>query len=79
MKVFKELIRENEAGRPCALASIVTTNGSIPASDKAKMLVCADRTIVGTVGGGAGRRKDHRSGHKGHGGWEVGNDFFQPA
>ncbi|WP_316863364.1 XdhC/CoxI family protein [uncultured Cohaesibacter sp.] len=57
MKVFKELIRENEAGRPCALASIVTTNGSIPASDKAKMLVRADGTIVGTVGGGLAEGK----------------------
>ena len=53
MDVFEELVRERSARRPCALATIVNVQGSVPASDHAKMLVRADGSIVGTVGGGA--------------------------
>ena len=53
MDVFEELLKERDARRGCALATIVKAHGSIPASDRAKMLVKADGSIVGTVGGGA--------------------------
>jgi xanthine dehydrogenase accessory factor len=57
MDVFKELIKEREEGRPCALATIVNAQGSIPASNTAKMLVREDGTIAGTVGGGLAEGK----------------------
>lgn len=41
-----------EAGEPVALATVVRRRGSLPMSTTAKMLVCADGTAVGTVGGG---------------------------
>jgi xanthine dehydrogenase accessory factor len=57
MDVFKELIKERDAGRACALATIVNAQGSIPASNTAKMLVREDGTIAGTVGGGLAEGK----------------------
>ena len=39
-------------GEAVALASLVESSGSIPMSDRAKMMVCADGTTVGTIGGG---------------------------
>ncbi|MCF8480381.1 MAG: XdhC/CoxI family protein [Rhodospirillum sp.] len=57
MDVFKELIKEQEEGRPCALATIVNAQGSIPASNTAKMLVREDGSIAGTVGGGLAEGK----------------------
>ncbi|MEJ2459633.1 MAG: XdhC/CoxI family protein [Novosphingobium sp.] len=57
MDVFEELVRERTARRGCALATIVKAHGSIPASDRAKMLVKADGSIIGTVGVGAAEGK----------------------
>lgn len=57
MDVYEELVRERTARRGCALATIVNSHGSIPGSDRAKMLVRADGSIVGTVGGGAAEGK----------------------
>ncbi|TBW36130.1 xanthine dehydrogenase [Siculibacillus lacustris] len=52
MDVYEDLIRERAAGRPCALATIVAVQGSIPSHASAKMVVHEDGSIVGTVGGG---------------------------
>lgn len=38
--------------RPCALATVVASKGSVPRGPGAKMLVYADGTTSGTVGGG---------------------------
>ncbi|WP_263771996.1 XdhC family protein [Propionivibrio soli] len=54
MDVYEEIILMRQQGRSCALASIINTVGSIPASSSAKMLVRDDGSIVGTIGGGAG-------------------------
>ena len=43
-----------EAGRCCALATIVGTKGSTPRKVGAKMIVDPDVGLVGTVGGGCG-------------------------
>lgn len=48
------LIEAREAGRACALATIVSTRGSTPRKVGARMLVDPDRGLVGTVGGGCG-------------------------
>ena len=43
-----------EAGRRCALATIVSTKGSTPRKVGARMLVDPEIGLVGTVGGGCG-------------------------
>ena len=43
-----------EAGRRCALATIVSTKGSTPRKVGARMIVAPDTGLVGTVGGGCG-------------------------
>ena len=43
-----------EAGRRCALATIVGTKGSTPRNVGARMLVDPETGLVGTVGGGCG-------------------------
>ena len=47
-----EIAAAQAAGRPCALATVVSAKGSVPRQPGAKMLVYADGQISGTVGGG---------------------------
>ena len=48
------LLAARAAGRRCALATIVGTKGSTPRKVGARMLIDAERGLVGTVGGGCG-------------------------
>ncbi|MBI3328237.1 MAG: XdhC family protein [Nitrospinae bacterium] len=50
--VFEEILRLQQQGQRGALCTIISSKGSLPMSGKAKMLVGADGTMVGTVGGG---------------------------
>lgn len=50
--VLEELLEARGAGRPCALATVAATSGSVPRHPGAKMIVYGDGTISGTVGGG---------------------------
>ena len=50
--VFREIVDMRARGESCALCTIVKTNGSTPGKETMKMLVRADGTFVGTVGGG---------------------------
>jgi xanthine dehydrogenase accessory factor len=50
--VFDELVRLRKAGVPCALATVVRTAGSTPRKSAARMVVLADGSIIGTIGGG---------------------------
>ena len=50
--VFAEILRLKQQGQRAALCTIISSKGSLPMSGKAKMLVCGDGTMVGTVGGG---------------------------
>src|SRR4051812_25739086 len=50
--VFDELVRLRREGVPCALATVVRTSGSTPRKSAARMVVLADGTVLGTVGGG---------------------------
>jgi xanthine dehydrogenase accessory factor len=52
MDIYEELVRLRREGRKCALATIVSVNGSIPSFQNAKMLVRDDGSMTGTVGGG---------------------------
>ena len=51
-KVYHQLVRLLAAGENLVLATIFHSDGSAPRSAGAKMLICADSTITGTVGGG---------------------------
>ena len=52
MKLYEEILRFKNEGRPCALATIVQCIGSSPQKEGAKMLVKDDGSIMGTLGGG---------------------------
>ncbi|MEM7262610.1 MAG: XdhC/CoxI family protein [Planctomycetota bacterium] len=52
LEIFREAARVIESGRRAALATIVSTSGSTPGKECAKLLVRDDGTTVGTVGGG---------------------------
>lgn len=51
--VYEALLDAQNRGEPVALATIIAAQGSLPRHPGSKMLVRADGSIVGTVGGGA--------------------------
>ncbi len=50
--VFHETVKALEAGDPCVLVTVIQTEGSTPQKPGAKLLVRADGSGVGTLGGG---------------------------
>ena len=52
LPVLREMICEADAGRPSALCVVVQTAGSTPRRPGAAMLLRADLTTLGTLGGG---------------------------
>jgi len=52
MDIYEEIVKLRRDGRRGAVATIVSSQGSIPSFQTAKMLVRDDGTIVGTIGGG---------------------------
>jgi len=52
MNLYREILRLQTAGEPCALCTIVRTVGSTPGKETMKMLVRRDGSFAGTVGGG---------------------------
>ena len=52
MDLYEEIVQLRRDGRRAALATIVSSQGSIPSFKTAKMLVRDDGSIVGTIGGG---------------------------
>ena len=53
-EIFQKLADFNNQGIDSALATIVETSGSTPRDVGAKMIICVDGTIFGSVGGGCG-------------------------
>lgn len=51
-QILNELMRAVDGGEPVVLATIVTTEGSVPRHAGTKMLVRPDGSMLGTVGGG---------------------------
>src|SRR5689334_6050690 len=49
---FVELAEARQARRPCAVVTVAATRGSVPREAGSKMLVYADGTVSGTIGGG---------------------------
>jgi xanthine dehydrogenase accessory factor len=50
--LYEELNALLAAGKPCALATLVSVSGSSPQNSGAKMLVLPDGRLIGTIGGG---------------------------
>jgi len=61
LEVFQEVIKLLETGRKGALATIISTTGSTPGKNGARMLVREDGSTVGTVGGGCSESEIWRS------------------
>lgn len=51
-KFYRDLVRLLISGENVVLATVYHSSGSAPRSAGAKMLVCSDGSIIGTVGGG---------------------------
>mgnify|MGYP001572563689 CR=1 FL=1 len=56
-EIFKKLAELEANGIPACLATITQTAGSTPRETGAKMIVCADGAIYGSVGGGCGENR----------------------
>ena len=52
IKFYKELQEELNQGGSCVVVTVISTKGSTPRKKGAKMLLRADGTTTGTVGGG---------------------------
>ncbi len=55
--IFLKIKELKDQGTSVCLATIVETVGSTPREIGAKMIVCADGTIYGSVGGGCGENQ----------------------
>jgi xanthine/CO dehydrogenase XdhC/CoxF family maturation factor len=53
-EIFQKLSELKSKAIDVALATIVETSGSTPREVGAKMIICADGTLYGSVGGGCG-------------------------
>ena len=51
--IYQEIVRIKAGGEEAALVTIVSTTGSTPREEGAKMLVKTDGSILGTIGGGS--------------------------
>lgn len=51
--VYEAVLEAQRQGEPAALATVIAAQGSVPRHEGSKMLVRADGSFVGTVGGGA--------------------------
>jgi len=53
LDIYQEIVRLTAEGKEAAVVTIVSTSGSAPREEGAKMLVKADGGILGTIGGGS--------------------------
>jgi xanthine dehydrogenase accessory factor len=58
-EIFQKLAELKKQNIRVCLATIVDTTGSTPRGAGAKMIVCADGTLYGSVGGGCGESQIH--------------------
>jgi xanthine/CO dehydrogenase XdhC/CoxF family maturation factor len=57
LEIFRKLAELQEQRIPVCLATIVKAAGSTPRKVGAKMIICADGTTFGSVGGGCGESR----------------------
>lgn len=53
-EIYQKLAALKDQGIVACLATIIETVGSTPREAGAKMIICADGTLYGSVGGGCG-------------------------
>jgi xanthine dehydrogenase accessory factor len=53
MGIFQTLLELEREGKPAALVTVIRTQGSVPRHAGSKMIVFADGSCEGTIGGGA--------------------------
>ena len=53
-EIFQKITELKDQGIAVSLATIVEAEGSTPREVGAKMIICADGTVFGSVGGGCG-------------------------
>jgi xanthine dehydrogenase accessory factor len=58
-EIFEKLVELKDRSIKVCLATIIDTVGSTPREAGAKMIVCADGTLYGSVGGGCGENQIH--------------------
>jgi len=56
-EIFEKIAELKQRAAAVCLATIIETVGSTPREVGAKMLVCADGTLYGSVGGGCGENQ----------------------
>lgn len=54
LEMYQEIVRAQQAGEPRVLATVSSAFGSTPRKAGASMLLRADGTFLGTIGGGCG-------------------------
>ncbi|RAP75730.1 XdhC family protein [Paenibacillus montanisoli] len=54
LELLKRIVEIKSTGANAALATVIRTKGSTPRKVGAKMIIYADGTIAGTIGGGCG-------------------------
>lgn len=54
LEIFKKLMELKQRQITVCLATIIETAGSTPREAGAKMIICVDGTMYGTIGGGCG-------------------------
>ena len=57
LEIFKKLLELKQREISVCLATIIETMGSTPRGVGAKMLICVDGTIYGSIGGGCGENQ----------------------
>ncbi len=57
LEIFRKLSELRSLDLPACLATVTWTSGSTPRETGAKMIICADGTTWGTVGGGCGENQ----------------------
>lgn len=57
INIFREALKAQEEGKPFGLITVIKAEGSVPRHDAAKMIVFADGSALGTVGGGLVEKK----------------------
>jgi xanthine dehydrogenase accessory factor len=61
--VLEGILEAQAANQPCALATVIATQGSTPRKNGAKMLVNPEG-LIGTVGGGCGEAQVIEAAHE---------------
>jgi xanthine dehydrogenase accessory factor len=60
LEIYREIIRIISGGERAALATVISSDGSVPRLAGAKMLIREDGSSIGTVGGGGAEEQTRR-------------------